>query len=71
MQRGIDRARVDLEDAARGGVDHLHEAVAVAGAPAKSLEDDEVEGALEEFDTGESGFLVALDHVDSAGWGWV
>ena len=67
MQRGIDRARVDLEDAASRGVDHLHEAVAVARAPAKRLEDDEVEGALEELDTGEGGLLVALDHGGSAG----
>jgi hypothetical protein len=33
------------------------------------LQDDEVEGALEELDSGEGGFLVALDHVGStAGW---
>src|SRR5262249_10131526 len=63
MERGIDRAGVDLEHAARGGVDHLNEAIAVARTPAQRLKDDEVERALEDLDAGEGRLFVALDHV--------
>ncbi len=47
MQRRIERAGFDLERLFGMGVDGLADAVAVLRPPAKGLQDDEVERALQ------------------------
>lgn len=50
VERRIQGPGIDLEDVARVGLDHLRETEAVLRSAAQGLEDDEVEGALEELD---------------------
>ena len=50
MESGVERTGVDLEDVAGVELDGLADAVAVLGSPAESLEDQEVERALEKLD---------------------
>src|SRR5690242_17823705 len=47
---GVERAVVDVEHAARDGLDRLRELPPVGGAGAKELQDNEVESALEQVD---------------------
>jgi len=59
VQGGIEGAGVDLEDVVGVGFDGLADAVAVAGAPAEGLQDQEVESALEQLDA----ILIAIGHA--------
>src|SRR4051794_40802537 len=47
---GVERPIVDVEHAARDRLDRLRELPPVGGTGAEELEDDEVQGALEEVD---------------------
>src|SRR5690348_12217096 len=53
MQRGVERAGVHLQHVLRASADHLRDPVAVARTPAQGLQDDEIERALEQLESGE------------------
>ena len=50
MQRRIERAVLDLQRVLGPDADRLSNAVAMLGAPLEHLKDEQVEGALHEFD---------------------
>jgi hypothetical protein len=50
MQRGIERALLDLENFVGAEFDGFGDGVAVGGAEQERAEDEQVEGALEHFD---------------------
>src|SRR3954466_554958 len=52
MQRGVERAVVDLEHVVSRGADPLRHTEAVHGAPRERLENHDIERALEEIEVG-------------------
>src|SRR5690242_4353937 len=58
MKRGVERAGVHLKDVSRVSANRLADAIAVLRAPAKRLQDEQVERALEQLDA----VLVAWSH---------
>src|SRR5712692_5356808 len=50
LERGIERAVLDLENVLRGLLDELGDAVAVHRPPAKRAQDEQVQGSLQEVE---------------------
>jgi hypothetical protein len=57
VQGRVERSRFDLQRVTRGRPDHLRDAVPMSGSPSQGLEDDHVQGALEQLDPGKSALL--------------
>src|SRR2546427_5045957 len=79
LERGKERAGVDLEDAARDLLDAAGDTETVEGVEAQGLEDQHVQSALDDFGAGRvHGSKVARLHLDSqdvevnrrAWWRW-
>jgi hypothetical protein len=76
MERGVEGAVLDVEVVLGGGPDPAGDGVAVPGAPGEGLEDQDVEGALEEIELWSrhesplngSGEILRGDALTSRGW---
>src|SRR5262249_43095403 len=64
VEGGIQRSGVHPQRVARAGADRLRDPVAVLRSPRQRLEDEQVEGSLEQLDRVLVG-LARLGHVDS------